>query len=59
MINHLERITMAHIRDIVSGKQRHISDYIELDKKEVALSAKRVHNALATHRKRTKGGEKI
>jgi len=50
---------MAHIADIVSGKQRHISDYVELDRKEIALSAKRVHKALAKHRKRDMGGEKI
>ena len=59
MINHLEHMTLAHIKDLVSGKQRHISDFVELDKGDVALSAKRVHNALARHRKRMDGGEKI
>ena len=58
MINHPERISVAHISDIVSGKQRHISDYVELDRTEIAYSAKRVKKALARHKKRMKGGEK-
>ena len=56
MINHPERITMAHIADMVSGKQRHISDFVELDSGDVAISAKRVLHALKNKRK---GGEKI
>ena len=59
MINHPERITMSHIADIVSGKQKHISDFVELDGKEIAWSARRVVLALARHRKRKMGGEKI
>jgi len=46
MINHPERITLAHIRDIESGNQRHISDFVELDAADVAMSAKRVLHAL-------------
>ena len=56
MINHPERITLAHIQDIVSGKQRHISDYVECNRKEVSLSARRVLKALKNKRK---GGETI
>ena len=56
MINHPEGISMAHIADIVSGKQRHISDYVELDAGDVAMSARRVRHALKNKRK---GGEKI
>ena len=56
MINHPERISLAHIQDIVSGKQRHISDFVDLDRKEVAWSAKRVLMAL---KNKKIGGEKI
>jgi len=60
MMNHPERISMAHIADIVSGKQRHISDYVELDAGDVAQSARTVHSALKNFRKfKKKGGEKI
>ena len=51
MINHPERITMAHIADMVSGKQRHISDFVELDAGDVATSARTVHSALINFRK--------
>ena len=54
MINHLDHITLAHIADMVSGKQRHISDFVELDSGDVALSAKRVLHAL---KNREIGGE--
>ena len=47
---------MAHISDIVSGKQRHISDYVELDRKEIRYANKRVLKAL---KNKQKGGEKI
>ena len=56
MINHPERISMAHIADMVSGKQRHISDFVELDAGDVATSAKRVLHALKIKKV---GGEKI
>ena len=46
---------MAHIVDIVSGKQRHISDYVELDAGDVARSASRVLHAL---KNKKMGGEK-
>jgi hypothetical protein len=60
MINHPERISRAHAADIASGKQRHISDFVELDAGDVALSAKTVRGALRNFRKyKTKGGEKI
>ena len=60
MINHPERITMAYISDMVSGKQRHISDFVELDAGDVATSARTVHSALINFRKyKKKGGEKI
>ena len=59
MINKPERITMAHIGDVVSGKQRHISDYVELDAGDVALGAIAVHSALKNFRKyKSTGGEK-
>ena len=59
MINHPERISMAHIADMVSGKQRHISDFVELDAGDVATSAKRVLHALKISGNRKIGGEKI
>ena len=55
MINHPERISMAHIHDIVNGKQRHISDFVGLDVGEAALSSKRVLKAL---KNKQKGGDK-
>jgi len=58
MINHPERITLAHIADKISGKQRHISDYVDLDIGKDAMGAKRVRRALEIHQKRM-GGEKI
>jgi hypothetical protein len=59
MINRPERISMAHIADIVSGKQRHLSDYVDLDAGDVALSARTVHSALHNFREfKKKGGEK-
>ena len=59
MINHPQRISMAHIADMVSGKQRHLSDYVDLDAGDVAQSAKNVHSALKNFRKfKKKGGEK-
>ena len=60
MINHPERITMAHIADMVSGKQRHISDYVDLDRVEVRHSTRMVLRALKLRNKnKRKGGEKI
>ena len=51
---------MAYISDMVSGKQRHISDFVELDAGDVATSARTVHSALINFRKyKKKGGEKI
>jgi len=58
MINHNERITMAHIADIASGKQRHISDFVNLDIGKDGMGARRVRRALEIHEKRM-GGEKI
>lgn len=59
MINKPEHITMAHIADIVSGKQRHISEYVGLDAGDVANGARTVHSALNNFRKfKKKGGEK-
>ena len=52
MINHNDHISMAHIADIVSGKQRHISDFVELDAGDVARSASRVLYALKKKRNR-------
>ena len=51
MINHPERITMAHIADIVGGKQRHISDFVGMDAGDVAANARNVHHALHNFRK--------
>ena len=59
MINHPERITLAHIADMVSGKQRHISDYVDLDIGEVRMGAKRVRRALEILNQKRMGGEKI
>ena len=59
MINHLDRISLAHIADMISGKQRHISDYVGLDAGDVALSARNVHSALRNFRSfKENGGEK-
>ena len=51
MINHPERITMAHIADIVSGKQQHISDYVNLDRVEIRYASRIVLKALKNKRK--------
>ena len=51
MINHPERITMAHIADIASGTQRHISDYVDLDRLEVRHSTRMVLRALRLRNK--------
>lgn len=58
MINKPERITYAQIADMYSGKQRHISDFVELDAGDIAMGARRVRKALQNHEKRL-GGEKI
>ena len=51
---------MAHIADMVSGKQRHISDYVDLDRVEVRHSTRMVLRALKIRNKNKRtGGEKI
>ena len=52
MINHPDRISMAHIADIASGKQRHISDYVEFEAMDSARNAKRVLMALKNKKNR-------
>ena len=56
MINKPDRITLTHIADLASGQQRYISDYVDYDRREISLSARRVLKALKNKRK---GGEKI